>query len=76
MIIPWTQDIPIISASTIIHHLEDVVGVSDGNMERDAAEAAIIHPDSGVVKMGQGKSRLSGESWRRQGWKLQFRIHI
>lgn len=53
---------PVISASPIIHDLEDAVGVSDGNTERDAPEAAIMHPDSGVVKMGQGKRRLSGAS--------------
>lgn len=53
---------PIISASPVIHNLEDAVGVSNGNMERDAPEAAIMHPDSGVGKMGQGKSRLSGAS--------------
>lgn len=59
LIIHWTQDMSIISALPIIHDLEDAVGISNGNLGRDSPGAAIMHPDSRVVKMGQEKSRLS-----------------
>lgn len=59
MIIDWTQDTSIISDMTISLDLEDTLGVSNWNLEKEAPRAAIVHTDFKILRVGQGKSRLS-----------------